>query len=693
MVTLSALWCASALSLADLGSTRVTTHSVLPNGRADVQNMAYHNSKLEDVTTVYGVTNFEVLFAGKGSSVRKYYTAPSDWSKYEGLTLTLVNNGASDATVMFRLDTSASLQAVLGSEAMQFVLEPKMKRSFTMWFNPGVSDFGFRQAIAELQSPYQYVPSTNNQCNYQTVRRWGIWSESQNATDLIVVGMSLVHKKTLLAKMVDRYGQYAFQNWSGKVRTDADLLNQVQTEAATLQNEPVIAELAGTTQLPNMGAQGKWRLGQSASGSWYFVHPNGNPFWSLGVNNVSYEAATTLDNRAGLFQELPPQNPEWGSPFTMRRTGDGGWVNGVDFHIANLQKKFGSQWLSSFNALTMRRLPKWGFNSIGAWSMDQFYGSTMPYMRFLSTQGFPKKLNVPFAPWGPLPDPFDAQFVPWMATAFVPGIKPWNNDPNFMGVYVDNEPGWCLRGSPARYNQVPITALNADPSQPAKAAFMSRLQAKYSTIDALNAAWQTSYSSWGTLNASSGYGSPAINAAMSADFSAFITLYAQTYYGGIRNALNQLNLSGLYMGSRNVIDWTPDEVFAASEPYIDGHSINLYVNQDIAFPYIAQLNKPVLISEYGYSAIDRGHSTYGMPTETGSQADRAQDVQRYLLRALATPNVVGAQCMCYSDLSVAGRCFDNLRWNAGLVDVADNPFQEVVAAYQAIGRSIYQLHH
>lgn len=688
-----ALGCASSFSALGQSGGNYPHQSILPATQQDVQALQYTNGSLTSYGHGAEGESFASTLKPLTSSVKCFYQSASDWSGYDGVMITVANTGSSRLELLFRLDTQRPHGPSAGSVNSMLLMEAGASRNIIFWFDQGPAQYGFRTAIANFPNPYQFSARTNFSANLRTVYQWGFYNRSSCTSSFTIAQMQLVTKRADLSGAVDVFGQWTLDNWSGAVHSKADLLNQAATESAQLASEPVLGALQGTTQVPKMDATGKWHFGKSSNGNWFFVHPNGNPFWSLGLNAVYSEDATTLDNRAGLFQSLPTDNPQWGSIFRLLQANDGSWVNTVDFHQANLQTKYGATWRTDFQNLSLNRLPKWGFNTLGAWSDPAMCRGQVPFTVLLQTQGFTTRLAVPFCPWGSLPDPYDAAFVPWMLTAFGPRLQAFNGQPNFIGVCVDNEPSWCFRGTSSQYFQVPIAVLNASPTQPAKIAFMSTLAAKYGSIAGLNTAWGTSFASWDALDLTNGFGNQSINAAMQSDFSQYISAYATTYYSSVRSAIDQLGISGLYLGSRDAYEWTPDEVFSAAAPYVDAYTVNVYSNWDKTVPILQTLTRPVVIGEFCFSAIDRGQCCFGMPIEVSAQTDRARMIDKFLKTALSVPNIVGAHFFSYLDQPSSGRYFDNSRWNSGMVDVCDIPYQPVVTEFQSISKQIYTIHN
>src|SRR4029077_20305215 len=161
--------------------------------------------------------------------------------------------------MVFRYDTQWPPPLDAGSQSVAFSLEAGSTRNYVMWFDQSTGQFGFPQGVAHFPESYQQLMGSQNTVNLHTVWQWLFANESAAPATALISRMRLIYKRTNLNGVIDPYGQWALLNWSGKMHSFSDLLNQVQTEQATLASEPVIASLAGTTSIPNMGASGTWR--------------------------------------------------------------------------------------------------------------------------------------------------------------------------------------------------------------------------------------------------------------------------------------------------------------------------------------------------------------------------------------------------------------------------------------------------
>ena len=138
-------------------------------------------------------------------------------------------------------------------------------------------------------------------------------------------------------------------------------------------------------------------------------------------------------------------------------------------------------------------------------------------------------------------------------------------DPFCIGYFVDNELGWGDELSLAK------AALASPPDQAAKLAFLKDLEAKYETIDKLNAAWNTTHASWQALRDSR---TPPDDKRAREDLA--VVLHA--HRGRVLPDLPRRRQAGaphnLYLGCR--FAWVNDRGAQAAAKYCDVIGYNLY---------------------------------------------------------------------------------------------------------------------
>lgn len=386
---------------------------------------------------------------------------------------------------------------------------------------------------------------------------------------------------------VDRFGQYIYGEWPGKISSVEDIMNQKEEEEQDLTANPGPSswdQYGGWQSGPSLKATGHFRV-EKYQGKWWLVDPAGRLFWSQGIDCIRFTETTVIEGRENYFTQIPP--------------------NG-DFVHANLMLKFGNSWTSSprdeVANLVHRRLRSWGINTVANWSDTYFYGKQKtPYTATLSS-GIPKTM----------PSTLDeATFRATCAARFARGnISGTANDPWCIGYFVDNE----LR--------------------------------------------------WPTENASE---------------------VIETYFKVVKEELKKLAPDKLYLGSR--INNNNAIALAASGRHCDVISINRYAYTVSDFSLPDGIDKPVIIGEFHFGALDRGLFHTGLRA-VSNQTQRAQIYTNYINQALESPMFVGAHWFQYSDQPVTGR-FDGENYQIGFVNIVDRPHPEMVAAARKIGSYLY----
>jgi hypothetical protein len=151
---------------------------------------------------------------------------------------------------------------------------------------------------------------------------------------------------------------------------------------------------------PPFTATGFFRVAQ-LNGRWYFVTPQGEPFYSSGIDTVS--AQGDVDQTTGQCPYCETVAADYPS-------------------------------FSAWETATLARLRSWGFNSLGGYSDYKDLGSQMPYTVQLSM----------------------ASGDDWFAPSFVTNADaqaqavaaPLANDPNLIGYFTDSELNWGPPGFP-----------------------------------------------------------------------------------------------------------------------------------------------------------------------------------------------------------------------------------------------------
>jgi len=466
----------------------------------------------------------------------------------------------------------------------------------------------------------------------------------------------------------------------GEIKKESEFDVQIAREDADLRANPAPEQFnkyGGWAKGPQLKATGFFRV-EKYNGKWSFVDPEGRLFISVGPDTVSVAQVTPTSGREYLFAKAPKDEPALAKYLNDKQD--------LDVLGANLERKYGANYKQAFYNRTYDRLRSWGFNTIGAFSSwDTIQNGKVPYTRTLWSAGQHARIQNGD---GSLSDPYDPRFATGFASAAKFAARNAINDPYCLGYFVGNEEKWgYYRNGPASQYGLIINALKlkADVS-PAKRAYITQLQAKYTDIAKLNAAWGTSFADWNAMNEpvtlKDSYPAP-----MLADFSLLLKDFAAQYFRTIQTELKKIDPNHLYLGGR-FAGYSP-EVLDANLKYTDVMSFNIYrVGIDPKeWTVLDAYDHPVLIGEFHFGATDRGMFDVGL-VGVSDQAARGRAYQNYIRSVVDNPKFVGAHWFQYTDQPTIGRN-DGENGNVGFVSITDTPYTELIAAARQVHNEMY----
>ena len=479
---------------------------------------------------------------------------------------------------------------------------------------------------------------------------------------------------------VDRFGQYKHAAWPGKVTSEEELKKDIAKENAALAKHPASSErwdaYGGWADGLKLAATGRFRT-EKIGGKWWLVTPDGHLFWSNGAASVETAEAVVTD-RENYFEFLPRKGKF--AQFWNKGT----WKNPPGFYStyssydcynygnANLYRKYGENWRERFYDSTERRFRSWGLNTLGAWA-DRGLTSRgrIPYTVYLNIR--PEPIRGSSGMWGPFPDPFSASFregLRWVLSGY-------KEDKMRIGFFVNNELHW------GEETYLALATLRSPAEQPAKKAFLDYLKEKFGSIDKLNAAWKTSFASWEALLASQAV--PAEETAQK-ELAEFSGMIADRYFLTAKEEIDKALPGSLFLGCRFAAGFrTGRNIIASAAKYCDVVSFNSYNRTPGSF----EIDKPILIGEFHFGALDRGLLHEGLFPVVDQQA-RGKAYAAYLRAALETPQIVGAHWFQYADEPVSGRS-DGENYQIGLIDVCDRPYPETIRALRDVSYRMYSI--
>ncbi|MGQ9514333.1 MAG: right-handed parallel beta-helix repeat-containing protein [Thermoproteota archaeon] len=387
-------------------------------------------------------------------------------------------------------------------------------------------------------------------------------------------------------------------------------------------------------------------------GIWWLIDPVGNVFLSKGVNHVSFE-------------------------------GDYAPTLGYSPYNRVVSAKYGNA--ESWAKETVKKLRNLGFNTIGAWSSEETLSKGMPYTLVLNIA------SSAGSDWvsGSVADFFSEKFEEVADEIAHKECYTRRDDPYLIGYFTDNE----LRWSPDWRSERHLfdDYLSMPPESPGKKALVKFLEEKYLEIDALNKAWNESFSSFNDIL---NIRSIRDVSKLDQDRSDFLEVVSARYSKVCYEAIRRYDKRHLILGCRYATK-PPDEVLKGCARYFDLISINNYSKE----PPLEEFRKiyeltglPLIVTEFSFKAMDSGlPNTKGAGVPLKTQKERADHYERYVKELLMETYVVGYHWFQYTDEPAEGR-FDGENSNFGIVKIDDEPWEilsDMVAAVNMVAELLH----
>jgi len=465
--------------------------------------------------------------------------------------------------------------------------------------------------------------------------------------------------------LIDQYGQTTLADWPGKIPSAVDLAIRLEEQASKAQQQkwPVAFSRWGGWSKRQVNATGFFRTHHDGN-RWWLVDPDGCLFWSAGMDCVGPRGETNAAGLRQAFAWMPEKDPAFAPAFD---------ANPRKFHrlynplIANFIRTFGPEdWYARWTEIALGQLKSFGLNTIGNWSDWQIArDAKFPYTRPLNHH-FPDTPNV----YRDFPDVFHAAFTA-DAAQVARQLAETRDDPAMLGYFLMNEPTWAFSSElPA------VGMLYSTPQCETRKALAEFLRRRHGTDAALAEAWGifTTYS----LIARGHFDQP-LNSTALGDLEAFSAIMVDKLFSTLSAECKKVDPNHLNLGARYYS--APPAWALAGMGSFDVFSMNCYekgISAEALAAVAAQLQKPTLIGEWHFGALDGGLPAGGIG-HVRTQNDRAKAYRVYLEGAAANPHCVGVHWFQMYDQSALGR-FDGENYNIGFVDVCSRPYPELAAA-------------
>ena len=481
---------------------------------------------------------------------------------------------------------------------------------------------------------------------------------------------------------VDRYGQYRHADWSGKLKDPEQWKiweAQEQARMAATPELPGRDRFGGWADGPRLKATGRFRV-EKWNGKWWLVTPEGTLFFSMGVNCVGLGESTFIEQRERWFEWLPGEtDPEavfmsWASGAHSYAGPIGGEGRTFQFYNCNLWRRYGPDWRERWVSLVGPRLRYWGFNTVAAFSEWQIARRhSLPYVLICGVRGAPV-IESAQGYWVKMYDVYDPRFAELADERIRDITRGHEDDLMCLGLFVDNELSW---------DGVRDGVLASPAEQPARRELIRLLQERYGTPEALNAAWGTDFADWNAVSRPGRF-----SEAFRRDMDDYLLMFARTYYRTIRETIDRHAPGMLYLGSR--FAWVEQSALRAAAEYADVVSFNVYRKRPTLPRIMRELDRPVIIGEFHFGALDRGMFHTGL-VKAASQDERAALYEAYVREAALDPLIVGTHWFQLVDQPITGRWYDGENYNIGLLNGVDVPYPELAEAARRIHGELYPL--
>ena len=442
--------------------------------------------------------------------------------------------------------------------------------------------------------------------------------------------------------VIDGFGQHNLVDYPEKIHSIEQLQAAWKAEDEEIEkNIPDYnySRYGGYLQKQVKGT-GFFRI-EKIDGRWWFVDPDGYLFLSHGVDCVVPArggSTRDLDRRKGMLMDMPPER--------FRQVGRSGRES-ANFGEWNLYRRYGENYREQANQQIIKRMQKWGLNTIANWSSAAVYGlNKIPYalqMRGLAMDGNLMGLSDVYAPG--FADSIDSGMK-----AYMPANR---NNPWIIGYFVGNEPAWLGREAHL------CDLILEGPDRPIKNELIKYLQ---------------------------GGDTPKRKEQF---IHATFNIFLQT----VKTSMKRHDPNHLNLGIRfSHLDGLNDQLMEICRQAFDLLSFN---NYDLKPPKemmdraLRLTDMPMIIGEYHFGTVDRGMSQALYQVNT--QQDRGVGYRYYTEQAYAHPGIIGTGYFQWCDQEMIGRG-DGENYNCGMVDVTDRPYKHMVEATMETAKRLYAVH-
>ena len=488
----------------------------------------------------------------------------------------------------------------------------------------------------------------------------------------------------------DVLGQWKQKEWPGKTHSVGEMKQALLAEEAA-EEKPIPGwnRYGGYTG-KQFEATG-WFRAQKDGDRWYLVDPEGCAFFSSGVFGVYPGEPGWILGVEDYMDELPdpagafaPAYDRAGDLELYRRKFSGMFPDDTLLYApatANLIRAFGEEWYDRWVRLTVRRLRRWGVNTLSMFSDPEFIKrSGMPYVIML--KGYPVTKKTIFREF---PDVFSEEYDD-LSRHFASQLTAYADDPLLIGYFLNNEPTWGFVSDILLAEKM----LEDAPDSASCEAFVKWISERYSgDLAAFNAAWKQELTCFEELKKGLFRPSERSQAAYD-DLMAFTMIMVDLYAGIPAKYSRQYAPHHLNLGMR-FAHAEGNASLLRTARHFDVFSLNCYQADavDKLDALSASLDMPFLIGEFHFGALDAGLPHPSL-FQVENQYERGKAYERYQTRAAAHRCGVGSHYFAYNDQPLWGR-YDGENYQFGLVDICQRPYEVFTEGIRRTNERIYEV--
>ncbi len=416
------------------------------------------------------------------------------------------------------------------------------------------------------------------------------------------------------------------------------------SEVQQVKPDPGRDKYTGSLKV-QLAATGFFRTAQIGD-RWWLVTPDGHPFFSTGINVLTFDGTATKD--------------------------------GVLHYKDAVTAKYATN--AAWSDAAFKNCQNWGINTVGGWSDWALFKDRMPFTVLIDV--------------GTAPDYFTPAFAQHAKDVLTSTATQLKDEKFLIGYFLNNEVYWGygIRGFHYVFDDYMALPMATSPG---KQHLMQYLEDRYKTVAALTADFKTDAVDWPGVATGTTLESRETPSAIAtrAEWSGIV---AEKFFAVTDQVLRAADPNHMNMGVRFISQLVPRAVIKAAGKYVDVMSINYYdlnpglpewlqglepdylsVGDFLAEHYAAG-GKPILITEWGYRAADSGLPNSFPPIypTLDTQTQRADAYEAYAKNVMQRPYFVGHHWFLYADQPKEGR-FDGEDSNFGLVTEKDDPYKEL----------------